>query len=93
MERTYLIEYQKDVIKKDIPKISNFNKTRIHKSINDKLTSRPEFFGKPLRESLKGYRSLRVGNYRVIFQIKIKKIKIFAIQKRAVAYKKILIQK
>jgi len=43
----------------------------------------PELYGKPLRRSLKGYRKLRVGDYRVIFRIEKHFIKIFVIQHRS----------
>ncbi len=41
----------------------------IRKAIEKKLTADPVAFGKPLRHSLKGYRRLRVGDYRVIYKI------------------------
>ncbi|MDD4351739.1 MAG: type II toxin-antitoxin system RelE/ParE family toxin [Candidatus Gracilibacteria bacterium] len=85
---TYIIQYHQDVIEIDIPKLSSANKTRIRKSIEDKLESNPETFGKPLRRSLKGYRKLRVGDYRVVFRIEGKNVKILAIKHRSVVYKK-----
>lgn len=41
----------------------------IRKAIEKKLTIDPVSFGKPLRYTLKGYRRLRVGGYRVIYKI------------------------
>lgn len=41
----------------------------IKEAIEKKLTKDPIIFGKPLRYSLKGHRSLRVGDYRVIYRI------------------------
>ena len=66
---TYRIEYLQSVVRKDIPKLSKAVKQQIRKAIEQKLTVRPIEFGKPLRYSLKGARSLRVGDYRVLFQI------------------------
>jgi len=40
---------------------------RISKAIENKLTKDPLRFGKPLQYSLKGCRSLRVGEFRVVF--------------------------
>lgn len=85
---TYKIEYHELVVKEDIPKLSAGNKLRIKKSIEDKLVTGPEVFGKPLRKSLKNYRSLRVGDYRVIFRIEGARVKIFIIQHRSVVYTK-----
>jgi mRNA interferase RelE/StbE len=42
-------------------------------AIEQKLTSSPIEFGKPLQYSLKGLRRLRVGDYRLIFQIELAK--------------------
>lgn len=41
----------------------------IRKAIEKKLTTDPIAFGKPLRYTLKGFRRLRVGDYRVIYRI------------------------
>lgn len=82
------IVYHPDVVEKDIPKLSNLDKNKIKKAIEDKLTTSPEIFGKPLRRSLKGYRKLRVGDYRAIYRIEGKKVKIFYIGHRSIVYKK-----
>lgn len=82
------IVYHPEVVEKDIPKLSPSDKNRIKKAVEDKLAISPEIFGKPLRRSLKGYRKLRVGDYRVIYRIEGKKVKIFYIGHRSVVYKK-----
>ncbi len=69
MEIKYQIQYQIHVVKKHIPLLSATAKTEIKKAIEKKLMTNPISFGKPLQYSLKGHRSLRVGNYRVIFRI------------------------
>ncbi len=80
--------YHEDVLEKDIPKISKEWQNSIKKAIEEKLTTRPEVFGKPLRHSLKGYRKLRVGDYRIIFRIERTIVKVFAIQHRSVVYRR-----
>lgn len=87
MEIKFQIEYHELVVREDIPKLSMKEKTRIKSAIENKLQIKPDLFGKPLRKSLKNYRSLRVGNYRIIYSIQTKKIKIFIIQHRSVVYK------
>ena len=87
MEIKYTVEYHELVVSEDIPKISKKEKDRIKKSIEEKLQSRPELFGKPLGNSLKNYRSLRVGNYRIIYRIEKETVKIFVIQHRSMVYK------
>ena len=81
------IFYHGAVVQDDIPKLPSFWKAKIKTAIENKLTERPELFGKPLRASLRGYRKLRVGDYRVVFRIEKMTVKIFAIQHRSVVYK------
>lgn len=85
---TFGIFYHELVVKNDIPKLTKTIKTRIKNDIEKKLTAHPEKFGKPLRKSLKGYRKLRSGDYRIIFRIEEKTIKILLIGHRSVVYKK-----
>ena len=82
------IEYHELVVKEDIAKLPNKDKKQIKKAIQEKLKTQPEVFGKPLRKSLKNYRSLRVSDYRVIFRIENYLVKIFIIQHRSVVYNK-----
>ena len=82
------ILYEERVVKEDIPKIDKSFKERIKLTIENKLKIDPLSYGKPLRRSLKGYRKLRVGDFRIIFRIKGEKVKIFAIMHRSVIYSK-----
>lgn len=82
----YEILYADKVVKIDIPKLSDSYKKRIKNDIETKLISKPELYGKPLRRSLKGYFKLRVGDYRVIYRIDSKKVKIFLIAHRSIVY-------
>ncbi len=83
----YNIVYADQVINKDIPKLSFSIKQTIQFHIEKKLLSDPIKFGKPLRYSKKGSRSLRIGDYRVIYQIEDKTINILVIQHRKDCYK------
>ena len=56
-------------VKNDIARLSSASQKRIKKVIEEKLTTKPELFGKPLRYSLLGFRSLRVGDYRIVYII------------------------
>jgi len=78
--------YHDLAVKEDIPWLSPFWKEKIRSAIENKLTTKPEVFGKPLRRSLKGYWKLRVGDYRLIYRIERAKIKIFVIRHRSVVY-------
>ena len=82
----YKLIYHPDVKKIDLPKIDARNKLMIRRSIEERLTTSPEIFGKPLRRSLKGYWKLRVGDYRVVFKISGDDIRILAIIDRKTVY-------
>ncbi len=74
----------------DLKGISAPIKKDIRSAIEEKLTTSPEFFGKPLQFSLKGLRSMRVGDYRVIFALSKDVVRVVLIKHRSVAYKDIL---
>lgn len=85
----YKISYHPLVIKDDIPKLGTKERARIKKAIEDKLMSEPLLYALPLRQSLRGYLKLRVGDYRIIFRIEKTNIFIFLIAHRSRAYEKI----
>ena len=84
----YSIIYHPDVKKIDLPKIDARNKSMLKRAIEERLTTSPEVFGKPLRRSLKCYWKLRVGDYRVVFKISGDDIRILAIIDRKTVYQR-----
>jgi mRNA interferase RelE/StbE len=78
--------YHPDVKKVDLPKLDSRSKAMIKRAIEERLTTRPEIFGRPLRGSLKGYWKLRVGGYRVVFKLFDEKILILAVIDRKTVY-------
>lgn len=86
MAVAFEVVYHPAVVKDDIPALSKTWKDKIRDAIEEKLTTSPDFFGKPLRRSLKGYRKLRVGDYRVVFRIQGMKVLVVAILHRSVVY-------
>lgn len=82
----FKILYHYLVVRDDISKLSVVWKKNVRRAIESKLTTRPDTYGKPLRRSLKNYRKLRVGDYRVIFRIEGSNIKIFAIKHQSEVY-------
>ena len=73
-------------MKKDLPKLDRYWREEIKTAIETKLTTSPELYGKPLRRSLRNYRKLRVGDYRVVFRIEDLQVKIFVIGHRSEVY-------
>ncbi|MEK7562912.1 MAG: type II toxin-antitoxin system RelE/ParE family toxin [Patescibacteria group bacterium] len=86
MGMSFVLRYHQQVVSEDIPALPKKERTRIQKALSEKMTTHPEIFGKPLRRSLKGYRRLRVGEYRVVFRIEQETIKILAIGHRSTVY-------
>lgn len=82
----YAIVYHSKAVEVDIPKLDSKARQTIKNAIEKKLSTSPFLYGKPLRQSLVGYRKLRVGDYRVIFKIKEKSVIIFLIGHRSLIY-------
>ncbi|MEK9207131.1 MAG: type II toxin-antitoxin system RelE/ParE family toxin [Patescibacteria group bacterium] len=85
----FKVIYHHLAIKDDIPKLSSVWKKNVRRAIETKLTTNPEVYGKPLRRSLRNYRKLRVGNYRIIFRIEGVFVKILVIKHRSEVYSSI----
>lgn len=86
MKVNFEVVYHPDVVRKDLPKLSQDIKQRLQDSIAAKLTSAPAEFGEPLRRTLKGYWKLRVGDYRVVYKITAKCVTILRIGHRREIY-------
>jgi mRNA interferase RelE/StbE len=82
----YKILYSDEVVKEDLVDILEPWKSEIRKAIESKLMTRPEVYSRPLRRSLKGYRKLKVGDYRIVLRIEDEVVKVFVIQHRLVVY-------
>lgn len=83
----YSVAYSSLQDPKELKKIAKDDLSIIKRSIEEKLTASPEAFGKPLRFSLRGHRSLRVGDYRVIYRIDGTIVRIILIAHRSKVYK------
>lgn len=90
---TYRALYHPLVQKEDLPHLDQKTKERIKKAIETRLLQDPLRYGKPLRYSLKSLRSLRVGDYRIIYKIETNAVIILKIGHRKEAYQKVLSRK
>ncbi|MDD5103695.1 MAG: type II toxin-antitoxin system RelE/ParE family toxin [Candidatus Peribacteraceae bacterium] len=84
---TYSISYSSLHDPKSIRKISSSDLKTIKAAIEEKLMTAPEAFGKPLRFSMKGLRSLRAGDYRVLYIIDESTVRIVHIAHRTKVYR------
>jgi len=85
MKRFSLI-YHPLVLREDRARLGEFEWERIGKAIQRRLTTFPEKFGKPLQKDFKGLWSLRVGDWRVIYEISGEQIRILRIGHRREVY-------
>ncbi|MEK6693534.1 MAG: type II toxin-antitoxin system RelE/ParE family toxin [Nitrospirota bacterium] len=76
----YTVLVDELVFEEDFKDIDRVDQQRIIKSIRKKLTIEPEGYGKPLKGNLKGLWKLRVGQYRVVYDIKKDKVLVYVIK-------------
>lgn len=84
---SYRLLYHPDIKKEDLPEIPGNMRERIRRAIEERLLIDPEKYGEPLRRGLRGYRKLRVGDYRVIYKVNRESIAIFKIGHRKEVYR------
>lgn len=85
----YKLRYHPDVRAVDIPKLNKNIQDRIRRAIEQRLLNHPEQYSEPLRKTLKRYRKLRVGDYRVVLKIDGEVITVFGICHRKDAYQRV----
>ncbi len=85
---SYKLRYHPYVKEKDLTKINETMKKRIRIAIEKRLMVDPVKYGETLRKTLKGYRRLRVGDYRIVYKIEQENVIIFGICHRKDIYKK-----
>jgi mRNA interferase RelE/StbE len=91
MNKIFKVTYSNEAREIDIPYLLKADKSlmrNIKESINEKLLLDPITHGKPLRFQLKGVRSFRVGDYRVLFLLdnEKKEIHILSVKHRKEVY-------
>jgi mRNA interferase RelE/StbE len=85
----YHVRYHPDVKEKDLPKLNRNIQKRIKTAIEQRLLVSPERYSEPLRRTLKGYRKLRVGDYRIVLKPESEHILILGICHRKDVYERI----
>ena len=84
----YHLRYHLEVKAKDIPKLNRTIQKRIKTAIEQRPLEFPERYSEPLRKTLKGYRKLRVGDYRIVLKIEGEVILILGICHRKDVYER-----
>jgi mRNA interferase RelE/StbE len=78
------------LVKQDLAALNRDIKDRLAKAIDSRLSTQPQSYGKPLRGSLSGYWTLRVGDCRVVYRIVKQEVWIFAIIHRRDVYSDVM---
>ena len=85
----YKLRYHPEVRDEDLPNINKNIQKRIKTAIEKRLLVAPERYSEPLRRTLKGYRKLRVGDYRIVLKLQDEDILILGICHRKDVYERI----
>lgn len=86
----YQVIYHPDVLKDDLPKIPRNIQRKIRRAIEQRLRRAPLSYGQPLRQTLRGYRKIRVGDYRIIHKLEGETVIVLKIGHRKEVYESVL---
>lgn len=78
--------YHPSVKKVDVPRIDRKMRDRLQRAIQERLLSDPHQYGTSLRRGLHGFYKLRVGDYRIVYEIVGNEIRIYIIAHRKSVY-------
>ncbi len=70
----------------DLKPLGRGDRNRLFGAIEERLTVDPESYGKPLRGPLARLRRIRVGDFRIAYQVREKGIVIWAVRHRKDIY-------
>ena len=73
-------------VARDLSSIPRNLAERILKAIEHRLSSAPDQYGERLRKSLRGYWKLRVGDYRVVYEIVGAEVRVHGVMDRREVY-------
>ncbi|MDD5056197.1 MAG: type II toxin-antitoxin system RelE/ParE family toxin [Candidatus Peribacteraceae bacterium] len=83
---SFTIRYARSFDRSSLKRFPKADRQRLASAILEKLVSKPHIFGKPLRRSWRGYWSLRIGMYRIVYRIEGDTVWIFDIGLRKNIY-------
>ena len=86
MSAGYSVVYRPETVTEDLPRIPRNMQTRIMRAIESRLMTEPARYGERLRRSLTGLWKLRVGDYRVCYEIQGRTVTVRAIRSRRDVY-------
>lgn len=83
------VDYRPEVYKDDFPAIPRNLHGRIIRAVETRLMVEPAKYGQRLRRSLAGLWKLRVGDYRIVYELVGHKVTVWAIRHRKEVYDRV----
>lgn len=82
----YEVGLRPDVVAEDLTELPANIRARIIRAVESRLTTEPTRYGVRLRQSLAGLWKIRVGDYRIVYEIEERKVTVWAIRHRKDVY-------
>ena len=82
---SYVVQFR-DVVWQDLEGIPRNMRARILRAIEQRLTAAPTHYGVKLRQALSELWKIRVGDYRIVYEIEGTKVKVWAVRHRKDVY-------
>ena len=82
----YEVELRPEVVAEDLGELPANIRARIIRAVESRLATEPTRYGVRLRQSLGGLWKIRVGDYRIVYEIEEEKVTVWAIRHRKDAY-------
>lgn len=73
-------------VEDDLQKLDRGSQKLVLKALRERVATHPEAYGKPLSGPLAGLRRVRVGDYRVAYQVREKDVVVWAVMHRRDVY-------
>lgn len=74
----------------DLAKLPKNIARRILDAIEGRLATNPHVYGERLRKSLRGFWKIRVGNYRVVYEIVGQQVRVYGVIHRREVYRRVV---
>ena len=86
---TFVLLYH-HLIAEDVARFNKDVRLRLAKTVQARLTTHPESYGKALSGNLAGYWTLRTGDYRIVYKIVRQEVWIYAVIHRKNVYDEVM---
>ena len=86
----FTVLWHPDVVTKDLSRVDQHLRARMLRAVEQRLSTEPAQYGKPLSGSLQTYRRLRVGDFRIVFRVHGSEVWVFAVIHRKDVYHAVL---